>query len=75
MSQPTWDETLINTEVTYILELDGAIIVIEGVPAQVNTETGERYFAPDTVEQLHRIIHSDMSPQRIMQTPVFRFAA
>jgi hypothetical protein len=75
MNEAAWDETLVPTEVTYILEIDGAIVVIEGVPARLNAETGERYFSPETVEQLHQIVHSNQSPERIIQAPVFRFAA
>lgn len=68
-------ETLAATEVMYILEIDGEIVVIEGVPARLNVETGERYFAPETVEHLHQIIHSNRQPERTIRTPVFRFAA
>ena len=75
MSETAWDETLVATEVTYIWEMDGEIVVVEGVPVRLNVETGERYFAPATVEQLHRIIHSDRQPERTIRTPVFRFAA
>ncbi len=75
MSKSTWDEALVAAEVTYVLEVDGKIVVIEGVPARLNAETGERYFAPETVEQLHKIIHSSQSPQRMIQAPVFHFAA
>lgn len=75
MSENTWKEPLITTEVTYILEMNGTVIVIEGVPARLNTETGERYFSPETVERLHHIIHSNQAPERIIQAPVFRFAA
>lgn len=75
MSSAEWNETLVATEVTYILEIDGEIVVIEGVPARLNVETGERYFAPETVEQLHHIIHSREQPERTIQAPVFRFAA
>lgn len=75
MSSAEWSETLVAAEVTYILEIDGEIVVIEGVPARLNAETGERYFAPETVERLHRIIYSDQSPQRMIEAPVFRFAA
>lgn len=75
MSESTWDETLVATEVTYVLEIEGTIVVIEGVPARINIETGERYFAPETVEQLQQIVHSSQPPERVVQTPVFRFAA
>ncbi|MGH7573880.1 MAG: YgiT-type zinc finger protein [Longimicrobiales bacterium] len=49
-------ERLIDRLVTYVLEVDGRIVVIEHVPARVNEETGERYFAPDVVERLHEIV-------------------
>ena len=75
MSKSTWDETLVVTEVTYVLELDSKVIVIEGVPERLNVETGERYFAPETVEQLHEIVYSSQPPQRMIAAPVFQFAA
>lgn len=75
MSDAAWEERLVETKITYVLEMDGKVIVVEDVPIRLNTETGERYFAPETVEQLHRIIHSNQSPQRLIQAPVFQFAA
>lgn len=75
LSANTWDGTLIDTEVTYLLEADGAIIVVEGVPVRLNIETGERYFAPETVEQLHQIIYTEQAPQRIIQARVLHFVA
>ena len=40
---------LIEKRVTYSLELNGKFILIENVPARVNEETGEQFFAPSTV--------------------------
>jgi len=74
MSEYRWEEALEAQEVTYILELDNEIIVIEHVPAQVNTETGERLFAPETVEKIQQIVQSRQAPKKIIQTPVFDFA-
>ena len=45
------DETLTERLVTYSVELDGKFYIVENVPAQVNEETGEQYFAPETVEK------------------------
>jgi hypothetical protein len=39
-------ERLIESQVTYTLELNGELIIIENVPARVNEETREQYFAP-----------------------------
>lgn len=49
-------ETLINKKVTYTLNLNGQIIMIENVPARVNEETGEQLFSPSTVDQLQQTI-------------------
>lgn len=75
MAQHTWNETFEERHVTYVLELDGAIIVIEGVPARINVETGERLFAPATVEKIQAILRSHTTPAKVIQTPVFDFAA
>lgn len=49
-------ERLVEQLVTYTVEVDGRLYVIEHVPARVNVETGERLFAPDTVTRLQQIV-------------------
>jgi YgiT-type zinc finger domain-containing protein len=49
-------ESLVETRVTYTIELNGQIFMIENVPARVNEETGEQLFAPSTVESIQRLI-------------------
>jgi hypothetical protein len=61
--------------VTYTLEVGGRLYVIEHVPARVNVETGEQFFAPDTVERVQKIIWGGQRPSRMMETPVYDFAA
>ena len=68
-------ETLSDARVTYTIEIDGRLVVIENVPARVSAETGERLFAPETVERIHQIIRGGQKPTRIVQTPVYEFAA
>lgn len=51
-------ENLVESRVTYMLELEDRFIIIENVPARVNIETGEKYFSPETVEKLQEIIWS-----------------
>ena len=75
MTHANLQEPLEIQEVTYILELGDEIIVIEHVPARVNTETGERLFAPETVEKIQAIIRSRQTPKKVLYTPVFDFAA
>jgi len=67
-------ETMIETEVTYTLEHDGRFFLIERVPAHVCRETGERYFAPETVEHIQAVIKKGKKPIRVIETPVFEYA-
>jgi hypothetical protein len=74
MNAVAWDERLEERRITYTLEVDGQLIVVENVPARVNIETGEQLFAPDTVERLQRTIWEQRKPERIIQVPVYAFA-
>lgn len=67
------EEDLVERRVRYTLEHKGRVYLIENVPARVNEETGERYFAPDTVERLQEIIRGQHAPSRIVETPVFDY--
>ena len=67
-------ETYVNQMVTYVLDEDGNIVVIENVPARVCVETGERLYSPKTVERLQQMIWRENQPVRILETPVYVFA-
>ncbi|MGC1402650.1 MAG: YgiT-type zinc finger protein [Thermodesulfobacteriota bacterium] len=75
MKFDNWQEPLIEQRVTYILELEGKFIAIENVPARVNVETGEQYFSPEVVEQIQKTVWEEKKPHRVVETPVFEFAA
>lgn len=68
-------DRLIDKLVTYSVEHGGRLIIVENVPARVDPETDEQFFAPETVEKLQAIVWSDRKPDRVAQTPVFHFAA
>jgi hypothetical protein len=68
-------EPLVDQVVTYTLELDGRLIMVERVPARVNIETGEQFFSPETVERLHQLLQHQPKPVRVVEIPVFDFAA
>jgi YgiT-type zinc finger domain-containing protein len=69
-----WKETLVERKVTYTLEVNGKLVVVENVPARVNLETGEQLFSPETVERLQKMVWEQKKPSRVMQVPVFEFA-
>ena len=75
MSNEVWQETFEEQTVTYVLEQQGKVLIIEHVPARVCRETGERLFAPETVERLQQIVWEQRTPTRIVETPVYEFVA
>lgn len=44
--------------------------MVENVPARVDMETGEQYFAPQTVERLQRILSEKRQPVPFVRTSV-----
>ena len=67
-----WQEILIEKQVTYTLNLNGKIVLIDNVPARVNEETGEQFFSPSTVERLQQTILAE-EPDRFIQVPVYNY--
>jgi YgiT-type zinc finger domain-containing protein len=65
----------VEKQVTYTLELNGKIFVIENVPARVDEETGEQFFSPSTVEHLQQIVMTGQTPDRFTEVPVYKYAA
>jgi YgiT-type zinc finger domain-containing protein len=66
-------ETMVDTHVTYVLQRGDKFYVVERVPARVCKETGEQYFAPQTVEHLQKLIKRK-KPDRMIKMPVFEYA-
>jgi hypothetical protein len=74
MKSDNWHEPLVEQKVTYVLELEGKVTIIENEPARVNSETGEQYFSPEVVELIQRTIWEEKKQLRVVETPVFEFA-
>ena len=75
MTESEHNENLIETTVTYSLDINGSFFLIENVPARVNPETGEQFFAPVTVERIQEIIRGQKEPSHFRETPVYDFVA
>jgi YgiT-type zinc finger domain-containing protein len=67
------EETMVESKVSYTLEHDGNFFIVENVPARVCKETGEQFFAPETVEHIQGIIKSKKRPDRLIETPVYNY--
>ena len=70
-----WNETLEEKKVTYHIEFEGRLFLIENVPDRVNVETGEKYFSPETVERLQQVVWERCRPVRTIETPVYEYAS
>ena len=57
-----WNETLVELTVAHRIEIDGRLLLVENIPTWPNVETGERYFAPETVERLQQAVWVCPSP-------------
>jgi YgiT-type zinc finger domain-containing protein len=68
-------ETMVERRVTYTLEHDGRFIIVENVPARVCVETGEQFFSLETVERLQQMVWEGEKPKKVIETPVYEFAA
>ena len=68
------EESFTETEVIYTLEHGGKFFIVEHVPARVCQETGERLFAPETVERIQELLKGKRKPSRTVETPVYEFA-
>jgi len=75
MTNDDSDELFHDERVTYTLQVDDRFFVIENVPARVSERTGERLFSPETVERIQAIVWGHGTPVRVLETPVFQFAA
>jgi len=73
MKKDVSEERFVEQKVTYTLEIDGRFVIVENVPARVSERTGERFFSPETVESLQRIVWGTRTPTRVIETPVFEF--
>ena len=63
-----------DTRVTYTLEHEGKFFIVENVSARVSMETGDQYFAPETVERIQAMIKGRRRPDRVIETPVYDYA-
>jgi len=64
----------LTSEVTYTLFHQGNFYVVEHVPARVCRETGEEFFAPETVERIQALVKGKEKPDRMVNTPVYEYA-
>lgn len=73
MNDYPWKESLVDQEISYILEVDGKLVIAENVPAKVNLKTGEQLLSAKTIQRLKEMIREHKVPSRVIETPVYEY--
>lgn len=61
--------------VTYSIEFEGRLHIIERVPARVCLQCGERLFSPETVEKIQNAIWHGQKPKKFARLPILDFVS
>ncbi|AKD58518.1 zinc finger, YgiT-type [Spirosoma radiotolerans] len=67
------NDTLLETHVRYILDMNGQLYVFENVPARVNLTTDEQFFTPATVRRIQQIALSAKPPTQTIQVGLYEW--
>lgn len=57
--------------IRHVHEWGEQIYILENVPAEVCTQCGEQYFAPETVRRFDAIVEGGEKSRRKLQVPVY----
>jgi HTH-type transcriptional regulator/antitoxin MqsA len=61
--------------VTRTFTVDGKLLVVEGIPAEICDRCEAASFSAEVGEQLRRLIHEPHQPVRLIQAEVLAFHA
>jgi len=62
-------------KITYSIEFNSRLHIIEHVPARVCQQCGERPFSPEIVEKIQDAIWHDLKPKKLVKMPVLDFVS
>lgn len=66
---------VVERNVSYTIEFNERLHIIEHVPAKECLQCGERLYAPETVEKIQNAIWQNRTPDRVIKTPVVDYMA
>ncbi|WP_069789520.1 YgiT-type zinc finger protein [Cyanobacterium sp. IPPAS B-1200] len=67
----SWENKLINQT----FDLDGKLVVVENIPAQICSCCGEIIFSAETAENIRLMLNNNPSPQHSIMVDVFAFSS
>ncbi len=54
-------------------EVEGKLVLVENIPAQVCSRCGEITFSSETAENIRLMLHNNQKPDKSIQVDVFAF--
>mgnify|MGYP001567061905 CR=1 FL=1 len=66
---------VVERNVSYTIEFNERLHIIEHVPAKECLQCGERLYTPETVEKIQNAIWQNRKPDRVIKTPVVDYMA
>lgn len=60
--------------VSEVFDIDGKVVRVENIPANVCTQCGESVFSSETTEKVRRMVHGEAKPIKSVQMDVFAFS-
>lgn len=60
--------------IRYVQEIDGCVVIVENVPADVCVECGERFIRSDVAERIQTVVWKGPPPTKRADVPVYDLA-
>lgn len=57
-----------------VFNIDGKLVLVEQIPAQVCMTCGEATFSRETTERVRRMVHGEKMPVRSVELAVYEYA-
>lgn len=60
--------------VNEVFNINERLLLVEGIPAQVCSNCGEKYYSRETTEKIRKMVHEGKKPAKSVKMDVFEFA-
>ena len=64
-----------SAQVSKTFTIEGKVMVVEGIPAELCDGCGEANFSAEVAERVRRLVHEPHQPGRVIEAEVLRFDA
>jgi YgiT-type zinc finger domain-containing protein len=61
-------------QVSEVFLIDGRVVLVEDIPAQICRQCGEATFSRETTEKIRRMVHGEAEPVKSVQVDVFAYS-